>query len=104
MHGDTSQAVGRGLAVTARVITAAAAVMVTVFLSFAISDLRVVKLMGVGLATAILVDATLVRLVLVPAAMELLGRFNWWIPDWLERLLPRVAVDTAPVPAMSLAK
>jgi len=68
--------------------------MVCVFGSFVIGDpLRVLKLFGLGLATAVLVDATLVRMVLVPSTMELLGKANWWFPRWLDRLLPRVDVE-----------
>ena len=89
-HGDTSRAVADGLAKTARVITAAAAIMVAVFLALAVSDEIFLKLMGVGMATAILLDATVVRMVLVPALMQLFGRANWWIPAWLDRRLPRV--------------
>jgi putative drug exporter of the RND superfamily len=88
--GDTSSAVADGLAKTARVITAAAAIMVVVFLAFVFSTEVFLKLMGLGMATAILVDATVVRMVLVPAVMQLLGRANWWIPGWLDRLLPRL--------------
>ncbi|WP_051471118.1 MMPL family transporter [Patulibacter minatonensis] len=87
-HGDTERAVTEGLASTARVITAAGAIMVAVFLSFALAPEAFLKLMGVGMATAILVDATIVRMVLVPALMQLLGRWNWWIPAWLDRVLP----------------
>ena len=87
--GDTGSAVTAGLAKTARVITAAAAIMVCVFLAFVFSPEVFLKLMGVGMATAILVDATIVRMVLVPAVMQLLGRANWWIPGWLDRALPR---------------
>jgi putative drug exporter of the RND superfamily len=91
---DTSSAVADGLALTARVITAAAAIMVVVFLSFITSSESFLKLMGVGMATAILVDATVVRMVLVPAVMQLLGRANWWIPGWLDRLLPHLGGET----------
>jgi RND superfamily putative drug exporter len=86
--GDNAVAVGRGLAATARVISAAAAIMVVVFLSFVLTPDVSVKQIGLGLAAAVLVDATVVRLVLVPAVMELLGRANWWLPGWLARLLP----------------
>ena len=74
-------------------ITAAAAIMVVVFLAFVFSDEVFLKLMGVGMATAILVDATVVRMVLVPAVMQLMGRANWWIPRWLDRALPRLDVE-----------
>ena len=86
--GDNALAVGRGLAATARVISAAAAIMVVVFLSFVLTPDVSVKQIGLGLAAAVLVDATVVRLVLVPAVMELLGPANWWLPGWLARLLP----------------
>jgi putative drug exporter of the RND superfamily len=86
---DNSAAVTEGLARTARVITAAAAIMVVVFLSFAVSDEVFLRLFGVGMATAILVDATIIRMVLVPAVMQVLGRANWWMPRWLDRIVPR---------------
>jgi putative drug exporter of the RND superfamily len=92
--GDTRRAVADGLAKTARVITAAAAIMVVVFLAFVASPEVFLKLFGIGLASAIFLDATLVRMVLVPAVMQLLGPRNWWIPDWLERILPRIDVET----------
>ena len=97
--GETSTAVADGLAKTARVITAAAAIMVVVFLAFVFSTEVFLKLMGVGMATAILVDATIVRMVLVPAVMQLMGRANWWIPRWLDRLLPRLDGEPTRVPA-----
>jgi RND superfamily putative drug exporter len=93
--GNTSRAVADGLAKTARVITAAAAIMVVVFLAFVASPEVFLKLFGIGLAAAIFLDATLVRMVLVPAVMQLLGERNWWIPDWLERILPRIEVEAA---------
>ncbi|MGH2572803.1 MAG: MMPL family transporter, partial [Actinomycetota bacterium] len=92
-HGQTSRAVADGLAKTARVITAAAAIMVAVFLALAVSDEIFLKLLGVGMATAIFLDATVVRMLLVPALMQLFGRANWWIPRWLDRTLPRFDVD-----------
>jgi RND superfamily putative drug exporter len=91
--GDSRTSVADGLAVTARVITAAALIMVFVFGAFLLEDLTVVKLMGVGLATAVLLDATIVRMLLVPATMELLGDKNWWIPKWLDRILPNIDVE-----------
>jgi RND superfamily putative drug exporter len=91
--GDNRRAVADGLAKTARVITAAAAIMVTVFGAFVLEDAVFLKLAGIGLATAVFVDATVVRMVLVPATMELLGDRNWWLPRWLDRVLPRLAVD-----------
>ena len=78
--GDNASAVADGLAVTARVITAAALIMVCVFSAFVIGDSRELKVFGLGLAVAVLVDATMVRMVLVPATMELLGDRNWWLP------------------------
>ena len=86
--GDNAASVARGLASTARVITAAAAIMVVVFLSFVLGANVSVKQVGLGLAIAVAIDATLVRLVLVPAVMELLGKANWWLPRPLARLLP----------------
>jgi putative drug exporter of the RND superfamily len=97
-HRDTSRAVADGLAQTARVITAAGAIMVVVFLAFLLSPEVFLKLLGLGMATAIFVDATIVRMVLVPSVMQLLGRRNWWIPRWLDRMLPRLDVT---VPATS---
>jgi RND superfamily putative drug exporter len=91
--GDTRRAVADGVAKTARVITAAAAIMVVVFLAFLAAPDVFLKLFGIGLATAIFLDATVVRMVLVPAVMQLLGSRNWWIPNWLERLLPRLDVE-----------
>jgi RND superfamily putative drug exporter len=91
--GDNALAVADGLAATARVITAAAAIMVTVFFTFLFQSDAVAKLFGLGLGVAILVDATVVRMVLVPATMELLGEANWWLPGWLQRVLPDLRVD-----------
>ena len=92
-HGDTRRAVADGLAKTARVITAAAAIMVVVFLAFLTAPDVFLKLFGIGLASAIFLDATVVRMVLVPAVMQLLGSRNWWIPNWLERILPQLDVE-----------
>jgi RND superfamily putative drug exporter len=97
--GDTRRAVADGLAKTARVITAAAAIMVVVFLAFVASPEVFLKLFGIGLAAAIFLDATVVRMVLVPAVMQLLGNRNWWIPTWLERILPRLDVERVAVGA-----
>jgi putative drug exporter of the RND superfamily len=91
--GDSHTSVADGLAATAKVITAAAAIMVFVFGSFILESDRTVKLMGVGLASAILLDATIVRMLLVPATMELLGDRNWWLPRWLDRILPNIDVE-----------
>ena len=94
--GDSRASVADGLASTARVITAAAAIMVVVFGSFIGESDRVVKLFGLGLSVAVLIDATIVRMLLVPATMELLGDRNWWIPRWLNRILPRVHIEAPP--------
>jgi RND superfamily putative drug exporter len=92
--GDNGRAVADGLAATGRVISAAALIMVCVFGSFMLGDDRALKLLGFGLAFAILIDATIVRLVLVPSTMELLGNKNWWAPSWLVKLLPTIRVDS----------
>jgi RND superfamily putative drug exporter len=90
--GDNDTSVVRGIAGTGRVITSAALIMISVFLSFVLNDDPSTKMFGLGLATAVFVDATIVRLILVPAAMKLLGDANWWLPAWLARLLPTVQV------------
>ena len=97
--GDAVGSVADGLASTARVITAAAAIMIVVFGSFALEDDRIGKLFGLGLATAILLDATVVRMILVPATMKLLGERNWWLPGWLDRALPVIHVEGTRTPA-----
>ncbi len=97
--GNNGTAVADGLSATARVISAAAAIMVFVFGSFVLGDDRALKMAGLGLAVAVAVDATVIRLILVPATMELLGRANWWFPRWLDRSLPRVHVEAPPVAA-----
>jgi len=91
--GDNGLAVADGLAATARVITAAAAIMVFVFGVFIFDPNVFIKQIGMGLTTAVLVDATIVRMVLVPATMELLGNANWWMPGWLGKLLPEVHIE-----------
>jgi RND superfamily putative drug exporter len=88
--GDDADSVARGLAATGRVITSAALIMVAVFLGFVANPTPAVKMFGLGLATAIALDATIVRMLVVPASMALLGRANWWLPRWLDRLLPRL--------------
>jgi putative drug exporter of the RND superfamily len=92
---DATEAVTRGLALTGRVITAAAAIMVTVFASFMLGEDRIIKLFGLGLASAVFIDAVIIRSVLVPAVMQLLGKRAWWFPDWLDRILPRLHVEPA---------
>ncbi len=90
---DNSSAVKHGLASTARVITAAALIMICVFLSFVLAPDRIFKMMGLGLAIAVFLDATIVRMILVPATMELLGDKNWWFPKWLDRIVPKIHVE-----------
>jgi RND superfamily putative drug exporter len=92
-HGDNRAAVISGLGSTGRIITSAALIMVSVFLSYLLNDDPVVKMFGIGLAAAVLLDATVVRGVLVPATMALLGRRNWWIPAWLDRRLPHLDIE-----------
>ncbi|MEM9563867.1 MAG: MMPL family transporter [Actinomycetota bacterium] len=97
--GDAQNSVADGLAATARVITAAAAIMVVVFGAFMLEDNRIIKLFGLGLAMAVFLDASLVRMLLVPATMELLGHRNWWLPRWLDRIIPNLNVEgTEPPP------
>ena len=91
--GDATNSVADGLAATARVISAAAAIMVVVFGSFVIEDDRGIKMLGLGLATAVAVDASLVRMLIVPSTMELLGARNWWLPKWLDRIVPRLRME-----------
>ena len=104
--GDAHGSVVRGLSSTGRVISAAAAIMVAVFLGFASEVDVVVKQLGLGMAVAITLDATLVRMVLVPATMTMLGRWNWWMPAWLDRVVPAFEVeagDEAPTPTRTPA-
>ena len=93
--GEARASVVRGLASTGRVISAAAAIMVAVFLGFATETDVVVKMLGFGMAVAIVLDATVVRMVLVPATMAMLGRLNWWLPAWLDRLLPTFEAEAS---------
>ncbi len=92
---DTEQAVAKGIRSTASVVTSAAVVMVFVFSVFATMPIVDMKEMGIGLAAAILIDATIVRAVLLPATMKLLGRWNWYLPRWLD-WLPRLEHERAP--------
>ena len=95
--GENSTAVADGLAITGRVITAAAAIMFCVFASFIIKDpLHILKVFGLGLAAAVLIDVTLVRMVLVPSIMEVLGPRNWWMPRWMQRTVPTIGVEVTP--------
>jgi RND superfamily putative drug exporter len=90
---DPHEAVVHGLASTARVITSAAMIMVSVFLAFVINGDPTVKQFGLGMAVAVAVDATVVRCVLVPAIMSLLGSSGWWLPKWMERATPKFSIE-----------
>jgi RND superfamily putative drug exporter len=90
---DNGRAVTKGQAETGRVITAAALIMILVFLSFLLGGNIVIQEFGIGLAGAIIIDAFLVRTIIVPALMHLAGNANWWIPDWLDRVLPHVTME-----------
>ncbi len=93
LHGDNRRAVAEGLSSSAAVITSAALIMVSVFAVFVLTGVPSIKQLGLGNAVAIAIDATLVRLILVPAAMQLLGKWNWWLPGWLDRILPHVGLE-----------
>ncbi|AZM63967.1 MULTISPECIES: MMPL family transporter [unclassified Streptomyces] len=97
--GDARAAVAHALEITARVITCAALIMVSVFAAFIVSDNVVVKMLGLGLAVSVLIDATVVRLLMVPAVMTLLGRHAWWTPRWLDRMLPHIDAEGEGAPA-----
>jgi putative drug exporter of the RND superfamily len=97
--GDPRGSVTRGLAATSRVITAAALIMIAVFIAFVANPEPVTKMVGLGLAVAVLVDATVVRMLLVPALMVLMGKANWWLPRWLDRILPRVHIEEPEAPS-----
>jgi putative drug exporter of the RND superfamily len=102
--GDTAESVARGLAATGRVITSGALIMVVVFLGFVTDPSPFVQMIGFGLAAAIAIDATIVRMILVPATMTLMGKANWWLPGWLDRLLPHISLESdAVVPQRSPA-
>ena len=92
-HGDAKKAIVEGVATTGRVITSAALIMISVFASFILMADVTAKMFGVGLAVAVLLDVTLVRMVLVPSAMSLLGDRAWWLPKWLDRLLPSIDLE-----------
>jgi RND superfamily putative drug exporter len=91
--GDNAEAIAWGLERTAGIITSAAAIMVTVFGAFVLTTLVPVKEMGLGLMVAVFLDATVVRIALVPATMRLMGRWNWWLPGWLDRILPNISLE-----------
>jgi RND superfamily putative drug exporter len=92
-HGDNERAVAEGLASSARTISSAALIMSAVFAVFVLTGVPSIKELGLGCAVAIALDATLVRLILVPAAMKLMGGWNWWMPSWLDRLLPNLSFE-----------
>jgi len=92
-HGDASEAVADGIAFTGRVISAAAAIMICVFLSFMLPNERTIKEFGFGLAIAVFLDAIVVRCILLPAVLEILGRSTWWLPQWLDGLLPDINIE-----------
>ena len=102
--GDSRASVVRGLASTAKVITSAALIMICVFLSFVSNVDPLVKIFGVGLAVAVFLDATLVRMVLVPSTMALLGNGNWWLPRWLDRILPHLDIEGNDFEVVALAR
>jgi len=91
--GDSRRAVSEGLALTGRVVTAAAAIMICVFLSFMLGESRVIKEFGLSLATAVFLDAVVVRCLLLPAVLDILGKATWSIPSWLDRVLPRLNIE-----------
>ena len=93
---SNSDAVASGLARTGRVITSAAAIMICVFAAFVLGDLRVLRVIGLGMAVAVLLDATLVRMVATPAAFQLMGRANWWFPRRLDRAIPDLLAEARP--------
>ena len=95
-HGDNQRAVAEGLSSSAATISSAALIMTAVFGVFVLTGVPSIKQLGLGNAVAIAIDATLVRLILVPAAMQLLGRWNWWLPSWLDRLLPHIGLEGGP--------
>jgi RND superfamily putative drug exporter len=101
---DASHAIREGLASTGRVITAAAAVMIAVFGAFAISGTRVLEMFGLGMAVAVLLDAFVIRMVLLPAVLELLGSRTWAFPRPLDRRLPRLAIEAESEPALGVSR
>jgi len=95
---DSHRAVAIGIGATARVITTAAAIMIVVFLSFVLDDDPTVKMLAVGMAVAVLIDASIVRMVLVPSVMTLLGDRAWWLPRWMDRIIPDIQLEGSPTP------
>jgi uncharacterized membrane protein YdfJ with MMPL/SSD domain len=103
LHGDNERAVAEGLSSSARTISSAALIMTAVFGVFVLTGVPSIKEIGLGCAIAIALDATLVRLILVPAAMKLMGAWNWWMPAWLDRFLPDLSFEGDPDPDPDLA-
>ena len=91
--GSTKHGYAIGIGSTARVITTAAAIMIVVFTSFVLDPDPIVKMLGVGMAAAVLIDASVIRMILVSAVMSLLGRHAWWIPTWLDRITPNLDIE-----------
>jgi RND superfamily putative drug exporter len=104
LTGDNKRAVIRGQAETGRVITAASLIMILVFAAFILTGQEAIMQIGLGFAAAIFVDAYVIRTVLVPSVMHMLGRANWWLPAWLDRLLPRLHVEPAEVTSAGLLR
>jgi RND superfamily putative drug exporter len=100
---DNRAAVTLGQAETGRVITAAAAIMILIFASFVLGGSIVIKQFGIGLAGAIIIDAFIVRTLLVPSLMHLLGKANWWLPGWLDRVIPHLSVEAGDISEPALA-
>ncbi|HEV7629056.1 MAG TPA: MMPL family transporter, partial [Streptomyces sp.] len=98
LTGDNCRAVRVGLAETGRVINSAAVIMIAVFGAFVLSGDRIIAMFGIGLAAAVALDAFVLRTLLVPALMHMLGGANWWLPAWLEKRLPRLSIEPEPVP------
>ena len=103
-YRDATRAVTDGIAFTGRVITAAAAIMICVFLSFMLGDQRAIKEFGFGLAVAVFLDALVVRCVLLPAVLELLGPVTWWLPPWIDKRLPRIRIEGQAASAAAAAE
>jgi RND superfamily putative drug exporter len=96
-HGDNQLSVATGLSQTARVITCAALIMASVFFAFLLSTSVVVKMLALGLGVSVIIDATLIRLLIVPSLMFVFHQANWWMPAWLDRIIPRLEAEPARV-------
>jgi RND superfamily putative drug exporter len=102
-HGDNTRAVAEGIGLTGGIITGAALIMVAVFAAFALSSITFIKALGLTMALAVLIDATVVRGILVPAFMRVMGWVNWWAPHWLQRLVARLGLYEGPTDADAVA-